>query len=177
MRKLLVVSAAVACLMTAQAPAATVACFAPADAKEAHLRQMQQEFTVAALSCGSAQPAHETMADRYNAFVGKFANVLRDNAHALLAHFSHNGGASGFDNWMTKLANAASVQAATDPDYCQRAWGSLDLAMAIEPKAIAEFATTNTVANELVPICHERHAQKKADAVGLVEPEQVVAGE
>jgi len=154
-----------------------MACFAPADAREAHLRQMQQEFTVAALSCGSAQPQHETMADRYNAFIGKFANVLRDNARTLLIHFSHHGGSPGFDAWMTKLANAASVQAATDPGYCQRAFGSLALALAVEPNGIVDFATVNAGASatELVPVCHERRALKKTDAVGMAEPEQDVA--
>jgi len=176
-RRVLAASVAVLFLATSQAGAASVACFAPEDAKQARLRQMQQEFTVAALSCGSVKPQHETMSDRYNAFIGKFANVLRDNAHALLIHFSHHGGSPGFDSWMTKLANAASQHAATEPDYCQRAWASLDLAMQSNDNAIADFASSNTVSSELVPVCVDRHAQKHTDASGMDVREQDVAAQ
>jgi hypothetical protein len=174
LRRLLVGSVAILGLIGSQAEAASVACFAPADAKEAHLREMQQEFTVAALSCGPVQAQNETMADRYNAFVGKFATALRDNARTLLVHFSHHGGSPGFDAWMTKLANSASERAATDPDYCMRAWGSLQLALLVAPNDIADFATTNASAgpSELVPVCHERRADKSKGLVGMIDSQK-----
>jgi len=181
LRRALVVTVALAALGVAQAEAASVACFAPADAKQAYLRQLQQDFTVAALSCGAMPAESQTMSDRYNAFVGKFANALRDNAHLLLAHFGNHGGTSGFDSWMTKLANAASVRAATDPGYCQRAWTSLELAMVVEPTQIADFAVLNTEQSELVPVCHEHRvakpAHKPSDVVGMIIPARDVAGE
>ncbi len=67
----------------AKPQASTVACFTPADAKAAQFRRMQQEFTVAALSCGWFRPQRELLTDRYNRFVAKFAAVLRDNARIL----------------------------------------------------------------------------------------------
>jgi hypothetical protein len=177
LRKLVAVSLTVLCLGAGQVQAASVACFAPGDAKQAHLRQMQQEFTVAALSCGSVQPQHETMADRYNAFIEKFATVLHDNARALLVHFNGHGGTPGFDSWMTKLANAASVRAATEPDYCDRALTALDTALLITARDIADFAVSNTAASELVPVCRERQARKHAHTVSAAEPDRTVAAE
>jgi hypothetical protein len=162
-----------------QASAGSVACFAPDDAKQAHLRQLQQEFTVAALSCGTpAAVQTRSIADRYNAFIGRFAEVLKANARLLESHFNHHGGSGGFDAWMTKLANAASIRAATEPDYCNHAQGSLELALVIEPGAIVDFATVNTAANELVPVCVERRAQKKKPTtVGAIEPVRDIVGE
>ena len=183
LRRLLAVSVAVFCLAAGEAQSAQIACFAPADAKQARLREMQQEFTVAALSCESARAPTHTIADRYNAFIGKFAEVLRDNARLLTVHFSGHGGPSGFDAWMTKLANAASVRAATDPAYCQRSWGSLELALVVEPSAIADFALVNTEESELVPMCKERRVAKPAPAhkpspvLGLSDAPRVVASE
>ena len=177
LRRVMMASVAAICLVSFQAQAASVACFAPDDAKQARLRQMQQEFTVAALSCRTAPALHETMAERYNRFVGKFGDVLRENARALLLHFSHHGGSPGFDSWMTKLANAASEHAATEPDYCQRAWDNLERSMLVETANIAEFATATVNANELVPVCVIRRAQKHTDAIGEATPEQDLAAQ
>jgi hypothetical protein len=140
-----------------EAQASSVACFAPADAKEAQLRRMQQEFTVAALSCGAVQAQRDALTDRYNQFVGKFGVKLKDNARILEAHFlMHGGGRNGFDTWMTKLANAASESLALDPNYCRNAWLNLDAALTITPDNIVEFAANGRTTDELVPICGEQ---------------------
>jgi hypothetical protein len=152
-----------------QAEATTVACFAPADVKEAQLRRMQQEFTVAALSCGAGASERNALAERYNQFVGKFGAVLRDNARVLQIHFSHHGGMGSFDTWMTKLANAASEGVATDPDYCRNAWLNLDAALTLAPASLADFAAIGRISDELVPVCGaqdrvaEMHRHKHAD--------------
>ena len=178
--KTLLASAAIACVLAGQAQAAPIACFDQAEAKQAQLRQMQQEFTVAALSCAAPAGA-ASFTDRYNAFIGKFADALKTNAHLLLVHFSQHGGSPGFDTWMTKLANLASVQAATQPDYCQRNAASLDLAMAVEPTRIVDFAVLNTQASELVRVCDQRraakpvHAKPNGDVVGMAGPAAAAA--
>jgi hypothetical protein len=153
-----VVATAIALLAlgVADAQAMTVACFAPADAKEAQLRRMQQEFTIAALSCGSIQAQRDALAERYNQFVGKFGAVLKDNARILQAHFVMHGGANGFDSWMTKLANAASQNVASNPDYCRNVWLNLDAALTITPDNIVEFAANGRTTDELVPICGQQ---------------------
>jgi hypothetical protein len=136
-----------------QAQASTVACFQAADVKEAQLRRMQQEFTVAALSCGVVKAQRDAIADRYNRFVDRFSDVLRANAQILQVHFAQHGGTNSFDSWMTKLANAASEDVATNPDYCRNAWLNLDAALLITPDNIAAFAANGHVPDDLVPLC------------------------
>ena len=114
---------------------------------------MQQEFTVAALSCGRLQSQRDYLADHYNQFITKFATVLRDNARVLLAHFSHHGGPDGFDSWMTKLANAAAQDVATDPTYCTHLWVDLDTALTVAPSQVTDFAAAIRPADALTPVC------------------------
>ena len=174
-RRLAAGAVAVLCIGAAQAQAASVACFAGTDVKQAHLRELQQDFTVAALSCGASAVPSASFTDRYNAFIGKFAAVLRDNARVLEAHFVGHGGTSGFDSWMTKLANAAAVRAATEPTYCDHARASLELAVAVEPAGIADFAMLNTESNALVAPCREqRRAAKPAVVKPAAKPDAVV---
>ncbi len=158
-----VIATAIALLVfgMGEAQASAVACFAPADAKEAQLRRMQQEFTVAALSCGAVQAQRDALTDRYNKFVGKFGVKLKDNARILEAHFLMSGGGrNGFDNWMTRLANAASQSLALDPNYCRNAWLNLDVALTITPDNIVEFAANGRTTDELVPICGEQKPRR-----------------
>ncbi len=149
-------------LAAGQAQAAQVACFAPADAKAAQFRRMQQEFTVAALSCGKLQTQRDYLAQRYNEFVAKFASVLRDNARVLQAHFSHHGGLDGFDSWMTKLANAAAEDVATDPTYCNHLWVDLDTALTVAPGNVTDFAAAIRPADSLTPVCAARKSAATA---------------
>lgn len=176
-RRALAVSVVAICFAAGQAEASSIACFAPADAKAAQFRRMQQDFTVAALSCGSVQAQRDSLAARYNQFVGKFEATLRDNARTLLAHFSRHGGASGFDRWMTRLANAAAVEAATDPSYCQRAWVDLDRALTLSPETVADFAVATATSNELVPVCGERRAAVQGATLGMADAPRPVVGE
>lgn len=174
-RRVLVAAATVACLAAGQAQASAVPCFTPTDAKAAQFRRMQQDFTVAALSCGAVQAQRDSLVDRYNRFVGKFDAALRDNARTLIAHFSQNGGAGGFDRWMTRVANAAAVEAATDPTYCQRVWIDLDQALAQTPENVADFAVATATSDELVPVCTQRRASVHAAKLGMADlPKQVV---
>lgn len=156
MRKILALSMVLICLAAAQAQASTVACFAPPAAKAAQFRRMQQEFTVAALSCGTLQVQRDYLAERYNQFVRRFATVLRDNARVLLAHFRSHGGQDGFDSWMTKLANAAAVDVATDPTYCAHLWVDLDTVLTVAPHNVTDFAAAIRPADELTPVCAQR---------------------
>jgi len=168
LRKSLTAMVALGCLMWGQAQASSVACFAPADAKQAELRRMQQEFTVAALSC-AVRTEPGALVQRYNQFIGKFDRVLRDNALTLAAHFSRHGGTSGFDSWMTQLANAAAERVATEPDYCQRAWINLEKALTTAPADLAEFAASNSAGGTLVPVCPARRVESEGLTVGLQE--------
>lgn len=176
-RRAFVAAVAVACLAAGQAEASTVACFTPADAKAAQFRRMQQDFTVAALSCGSVQAQRELLTDRYNRFVGKFDAALRDNARTLIAHFSQHGGASGFDRWMTQIANSAAVEAATDPSYCQRVWIDLDQALTMTPENVADFAVATAAIDGLVPVCTQRRAAVNTTKLGMAETPRQVVGE
>jgi len=166
-RKSLSVAVAILCLGWGQAQASSVPCFAPDDAKQAELRRMQQEFTVAALSCAvRAEPG--ALVARYNAFVARFERVLRDNALALAAHFSRHGGTTGFDSWMTQLANAAAERVVTEPDYCQRVWINLDQALSTAPADLVDFAANRSDQSALVPVCPARHPAQ-GETVGLKE--------
>ena len=146
-------SVALMFLAAGQVEASPVACFPPADAKAAQFRRMQQEFTVAALSCGTLQSQRDYLAARYNQFVVKFAGVLRDNARVLRAHFIHHGGLDGFDSWMTRLANAAAVDVATDPGYCAHLWIDLDTALTMAPSKVTDFAAAIRPTDALTPVC------------------------
>ena len=149
-------SVALLFLAAGQVEASPIACFPPADAKAAQFRRMQQEFTVAALSCGTLQSQRDYLAARYNQFVAKFAGVLRDNARVLRAHFSHHGGLDGFDAWMTKLANTAAVDVATDPGYCAHLWTDLDAALTVAPSQVTDFAAAIRPTDDLTPVCGAR---------------------
>ena len=167
MRKILALSMAVICLATGQAQASGVACFAPAAAKAAQFRRMQQEFTVAALTCGTLKVQRDYLTDRYNQFVSRFATVLRDNARVLLAHFRSHGGQDGFDAWMTKLANTAAEDVATDPTYCAHLWVDLDTVLTVAPSQVTDFAAAIRPADELTPVCGTRRPAATTSGNGL----------
>jgi hypothetical protein len=177
LNRTLAASIAAICLIAGQAEASTIACFDPTEAKAAQFRRMQQDFTVAALSCGTVKAQRESLTDRYNRFVGKFEAALRDNARTLIAHFSQHGGANGFDRWMTQIANAAAVEAATDPTYCQRAWIGLDQALAMTPENVADFAVATEAIDGLVPVCTQRRATVQTTKLGMAETPRPVVGE
>jgi hypothetical protein len=164
LRKVALASVAAVFLLAGQAQASAIACFTPADAKAAQFRRMQQEFTVAALSCGRLQSQRDYLTDHYNQFITKFATVLRDNARVLLAHFSNHGGADGFDSWMTKLANAAATDVATDPTYCTHLWVDLDTVLTVDPSRVTDFAAAIRPADELTPVCAARRPTTTASS-------------
>jgi hypothetical protein len=143
-------------LLSAGPVQAGFACFPTDTVKAAQLRHMQQEFTVAAISCLAPRTQEAVLAEPYNQFVGKFGAILAKNAFLLRAHFSHHGGPAGFDSWMTSLANSAAQRSLSEPDYCQRNWYGIERALAVEPAALADFAASYVPDSSLVRACDAR---------------------
>jgi hypothetical protein len=146
-----------ACL--AAAPAGAAGCFTAAEAPAASFRALQQELNVAALNCRTLDPAVPTFSARYNDFVGKFGNKLKENAQALRAHFTRSG--ENFDKWMTIVANDAGRRVYAEPDYCQRAWENLDKVLTLEPAQLDGFATELQPAKTQVQVCSEAKPTRK----------------
>ena len=87
-------------------------------------RYLQTELMVAALSCG-----REEYRSKYNTFILRYRPALRRNGRTLRVIFKRNYGASGkrrLDDYVTKLANEASVRSLQRSEFCEVAGRKLD---------------------------------------------------
>jgi hypothetical protein len=138
---------------------AAPACFTPSEAAAANLRVLQQHFNVAALNCQLSDPSVPGFAERYNRFVGQFSAQLQENGAVLSRHFAKDK--TGFDRWMTRIANQAGQSVVTKPDFCQLAWDRLERILALPPGEIEAYAVETAVAAEFAPRCPEKRQQEK----------------
>ena len=138
-------------LLAGQAKAET--CFTQDEAKAANFRALQQQFTVAALSCRmvNAQPGDPDFVQRYNLFVERYGAQLRQNALVLKAHFQRSGGS--IDDWVTKIANIASRSAGMDAAFCQSAWQNLEAAVYLPSQDIEAWSEAVGAAGTFAPAC------------------------
>ena len=98
-------------------------------------RHLQTELMVAALSCGSQE-----YRSKYNAFVYRYRPALKRNGRALRVIFKRNYGASGkrrLDDYVTRLANEASMRSMQQSEFCATAGRKLDAVLAASASATA----------------------------------------
>lgn len=103
-----------------------------------HVRRLQTQLMVGALSCGQAH-----MQTNYNSFVSKFDRALKANGIALKSYFTRQFGARGtseMDSFLTKLSNELSLVSMRHGDFCQRTDGLFESVLALGPSDIEAFA-------------------------------------
>jgi len=98
-------------------------------------RHLQTELMVAALSCGSQE-----YRSKYNTFILRYRPALRRNGRTLRVIFKRNYGASAMrrlDDYVTRLANEASVRSMQRNDFCAAAGRKLDAVLTASASASA----------------------------------------
>jgi hypothetical protein len=103
-----------------------------------HVRRLQTQLMVGALSCG--RPSMQTS---YNAFVSKFDHALKLNGRQLKAYFASRYGARGtseMDSYLTKLSNELSLVSMRNREFCERTGGLFDTVLALKASEIETFA-------------------------------------
>lgn len=119
-------SSALAAASLAAAPVAeayAASCYGPAESTAVHVRMLQSELMVAALSCRDSNPELGMVA-QYNDFVRRLSDRLVSHSKVLQAHFQKAFGADGhrrLEAFVTALANDASKRSMTSAGYCQTA--------------------------------------------------------
>ena len=138
-------------------------CFTPAEAEAAHLRALQQQFTVAALNCRTSDPSDPTFAAQYNKFIERFAAQMRSNGEILFRHFGKGG--RELDRWITRIANDAGHRVISQPDFCQQAWDRLDTMITLSVPEMQAYAVKTEAAGDFAPLCADtKPAAGKAKA-------------
>ncbi len=148
MRKGLVqITAGIALASMISSSAYAAGCDDSRDKAAFHVRSLQTELMVAALTCGAK--AH------YNTFVTKFQNVLIVNGQALKKQFRVAHGAKAdreLNAYVTALANRASQRSINKRDnYCSRAQRTFATVTAMSPKELASFAMQRLTGDVDVP--------------------------
>lgn len=113
----------VVCL-AAPAGAQQAGFLSPAEQEAMSFRRLQSELMVAALSCNDAR-----LRGHYNTFVERFRPALQQNARVLKSYFKRTHGAKGtrrLDDFMTALANEASLTSMGDRNFCNNALAQFD---------------------------------------------------
>lgn len=122
----------------AERPAHTNPAHTASDQTTLHVRQLQTQLMVGALSCG--QPR---MTASYNSFVAKFSHALKVNGNALKSYFTRMFGSRGvseMDSFLTKLSNEISLVSMRHSDFCSRTDGLFNTVLALGPNEIEAFA-------------------------------------
>ncbi|MGA7713254.1 MAG: hypothetical protein WCA81_15220 [Rhizomicrobium sp.] len=99
---------------------AAAICVRPEDAAAVHTAAVQQEMMVAALTCHDASS--------YNRFVLSHQHELQESDKALMNFFLQGDadtGEASYDLYKTELANASSLRAVRDRQFCRRANANL----------------------------------------------------
>lgn len=103
-----------------------------------HVRRLQTQLMVGALSCG--QPR---MQANYNSFVTKFDRALKINGQMLKTYFTRMFGTRGIsemDSFLTKLSNELSLVSMRHSDFCTRTDGLFEKVLALGSSDIETFA-------------------------------------
>lgn len=103
-----------------------------------HVRRLQTQLMVGALSCG--QPR---MQADYNNFVTKFDRALKTNGQMLKTYFTRLFGTRGIsemDSFLTKLSNELSLVSMRHSDFCPRTDGLFEKVLALGSSDIETFA-------------------------------------
>lgn len=122
-------------------------CNSSADKAAFHVRALQTDLMVAALTCG-AKP-------EYNSFARKFQNTLIDHGVALKALFRdlHGKGAEkALNAYITALANRASQRSISSRDqYCERTIRTFTALTGLKPSQLASFSMKRPAGDVDVP--------------------------
>lgn len=103
-----------------------------------HVRRLQTQLLVGALSCGRPH-----MQSNYNTFVAKFDRALKINGQQLKAYFTRTFGARGvseMDAFLTKLSNELSLVSMRQGEFCDRTDGLFNSVLALPTSEIDAFA-------------------------------------
>lgn len=103
-----------------------------------HVRRLQTQLMVGALSCGRPRMQHN-----YNSFVAKFDRALKANGRELKSYFASRFGARGtaeMDAFLTKLSNELSLVSMRHVEFCERTDGLFDTVLALPAGEIEAFA-------------------------------------
>ncbi|MCK5297157.1 MAG: hypothetical protein KAJ75_09735 [Alphaproteobacteria bacterium] len=105
-----------------------------------HLRSLQSQLMVAALSCGKR--------NQYNAFVIKHKNELASNGRVLIDYFKRTykyNSQSKLDDFVTILANEASSRSISNRDeFCSYSSHLLQSLLMLNKEDFADFAWRNS---------------------------------
>ena len=128
-------------------PSIAVECRSAADADAVHMRSLQSELMVAALSC-RAKPL-------YNDFARRFEPVLVESGRRLRTMFRRDHAADdigALDRFITLLANDASARViAIGKGYCQLSVALYEEVMTLPSKALAGYSYQRTFNSHAVP--------------------------
>jgi len=112
-----------------------------------HVRALQTELMVAALTC-DARP-------QYNSFAKKFQNTLVDHGQALKQVFRVSHGATAekaLNTYITTLANRASQRSITKrSSYCERTLRTFVALKDMKPRELATFSMKRPAGDVDVP--------------------------
>ena len=122
-------------------------CNGGSDKAAFHVRALQTDLMVAALTCG-AKP-------EYNSFARKFRNALVDHGMALKSLFQHLHGASAekaLNAYVTALANRASQRSIARRDqYCEHTLRTFTALSDLKPADLATFSMKRPISEVDVP--------------------------
>ena len=118
-----------------------IPCFKPAEVESKHVRLLQTELMVAALTCRH----HVALGfdDKYNAFIRKFDKRLGHHIGVLRGYFKREYGGGferQYDRFATDLANQASQRAHGGGAYCANSAWLFDEALGMPVKDLEGFA-------------------------------------
>ena len=125
-----------------------------------HVRLLQTELMVAALSCG--RPEYVGL---YNAFVERSRPELVGHARVLKSYFARQYGAgrlTRLDAFVTDIANQASHRSMASPEFCASAGPLLASVAEAQPEQVAELSALQLFAQEFrvegckAPVRHAR---------------------
>jgi hypothetical protein len=139
----LVKAVAVMAMMATLAPGVAQAkgpgrCADPNEANAFRVRSLQNHLMVAALTCDQRE--------KYNAFVGRFNDVLSSNGRTIKHYFQGAWGSRSngqLDDYVTLLANRTSMQSLDDrAGFCQAASEMLDHVLTLDAQGLLTFSST-----------------------------------
>lgn len=129
------------------AGAYAASCDDKADKAAFHVRSLQTELMVAALTCGARY--------EYNVFVNKFQKTLIDQGRALKRQFRNTLGGAGereLNAYVTAVANRASERSIHSRDaYCTQAGRTFAALEAMSPTDLAAFSLKRPAGDVDVP--------------------------
>lgn len=115
-------------------------CLSDDERASMHVRLLQTELMVGAISCRNETP--EVM-DKYNAFVRTHSDRLKAESQTLQNYFIDaygRGANSQFDKFTTAIANETSTRSMNDPNFCRKSVTLAEQAEKVQRGQICTYA-------------------------------------